>query len=74
LGLLGGGAKADCYRIDPISATLDLEFNALVMLLQLVCYRPLIKILRYIGGRLAYWSLCWFSQQFWRLHHWIPLS
>jgi hypothetical protein len=28
LGLLGGEAKADCYRIDPTSATQDLEFNA----------------------------------------------
>jgi hypothetical protein len=28
LGLLGGGEKADCYRIDPISASQDLEFNA----------------------------------------------
>jgi hypothetical protein len=28
LGLLGGGPKADCYHIDPASATRDLEFNA----------------------------------------------
>jgi hypothetical protein len=28
LGLLGGGTKADCYRIDPASASQDLEFNA----------------------------------------------
>jgi hypothetical protein len=28
LGLLGGGSKADCYHIDPASATKDLEFNA----------------------------------------------
>jgi hypothetical protein len=28
LGLMGGGSKADCYRIDPVSAIQDLEFNA----------------------------------------------
>jgi hypothetical protein len=28
LGLMGGGQKAECYRIDPASAVIDLEFNA----------------------------------------------